>query len=88
MLVKIYWSIWALFLIASFLLFAAGAVTAGVLVGLGFIAFGLTFMGMIGVLPAMVSHRSHEKGAKVQKAVAAPARQPVHAQAFGRLKSA
>jgi hypothetical protein len=88
MLVKIYWSIWALFLAASFILFAAGAMTSFVLVVLGFFAFGLTFMGMMGVLPAMVSHPAPKKEAKVQRTPAAPARQATHAEGFGRLKSA
>ena len=69
MLVKIYWSIWALFLVASFVLFAAGAMTSFVIVTLGFIAFGLTFMGMMGVLPAMVSHPTPQKEAKVKRVV-------------------
>jgi hypothetical protein len=88
MLVKIYWSIWALFLAASFVLFAAGAMTSFVLVVLGFIAFGLTFMGMMGVLPAMVSHPAPKKEAKARNTVAAPARQAAHTEVFGRLKSA
>ncbi len=88
MLVKIYWSIWALFLAASFVLFAAGLMTSFVLVVLGFIAFGLTFMGMMGVLPAMVSHPTPQKAANVKPAAAQPARQSAHAEGFGRLKSA
>ena len=88
MLVRIYWSIWALFFVASVVLFAAGAMTSFVLVILGFIAFGLTFMGMMGVLPAMVSHPSPKKEAKVREAVAIPARQAARSEAFGSLKSA
>jgi hypothetical protein len=88
MLVRIYWSIWALFFVASVILFAGGAVTSFVLVTLGFIAFGLTFMGMMGVLPATVSHPSPQKEPKVREAVAVPARQASRSEAFGRLKSA
>lgn len=88
MLVKIYWSIWALFLAASFILFAAGAMTSFVIVALGFFAFGLTFMGMMGVLPAMVSHPAPHKEAKVKSTAAAPARQATRSEGFGRLKSA
>jgi hypothetical protein len=88
MLVKIYWSIWALFLAASFVLFAAGAMTSFVLVVVGFVAFGLTFMGMMGVLPAMVSHPAPKKEAEVRNAVEAPVRQPARTEVFGRLKSA
>lgn len=86
MLVKIYWSLWALFFAAALILFAAGAMTSIVLVVLGFIAFGLTFMGMMGVLPSMVSHPVPQKEAKVH-AVAAPARQAAQTRGFGRLKS-
>ncbi len=54
MYVKIYFSLCATLLAASMILFATGALTPMVAVWLGFIAFGVVFMGMIAVLPTTV----------------------------------
>ena len=56
MLAKLYIYTWTV-ITAAFLLFTlAGVMTEINLVIFGFIAFGMVFMGMIAVLPSMVSH--------------------------------
>jgi hypothetical protein len=72
MLVKIYWVTWGVFALAGLLLFAAGSFTMITAITFGFIAFGMVFMGMMGVLPAMISHPAPPVEAKV----AAPQMQP------------
>ena len=87
MLVKVYWMIWGVFGLAALLIFAAGSFTMVTGTVFGLIAFGMTFMGMMGVLPAMVSHPAPPK----EKKAPAPAVQPIRqtpAKAFGIWKSA
>ncbi len=87
MLVKIYWSGWALSAAAAILLFATGTLTMLAVVALGFIAFGLTFMGMMSVLPATIAHPVPEKPVRVQPAVQTSSNK-ASAKGFGVLKSA
>lgn len=54
MMTKVYWALWALLILAAVAVFFAGYMTTGVLVVFGFIAFGMVFMGMMGVLPTSV----------------------------------
>ena len=61
MSVRFFWSICGVVAIAALVLFITGNFTIFVGVVFGFIAFGLTFMGMMNVLPAMVSHPSEPK---------------------------
>jgi hypothetical protein len=56
MMVKIYWATWFVVLAVAALLFVTGNFTPVFGVTFGFVAFGLVFMGMMSVLPAMVSH--------------------------------
>ena len=56
MFVRSFWMVCAATLLAAFTLFVAGYFTPLVVVVFGFIAFGLTFMGMISVLPSLVTH--------------------------------
>lgn len=56
MIVRIYWSLWILTAISAIILFLIGGFTLMAAVVYGFIAFGLTFMGMIGVLPNIATH--------------------------------
>ena len=58
---RIYFALWGLLLLAMALIFALGNLTAFGIVVFGFLAFGLTFMGMIGVLPNWVGHQIHPK---------------------------
>ena len=55
-MVKLYWSIWSAVALLALMLYAFGNFSPLTTVAFGFICFGLTFMGMIGVLPTMVSH--------------------------------
>ena len=68
MLTKIYAGTWIVSLAAFLLLFATGNMTMLAIVVFGFIAFGLVFMGMMGVLPATVVHAHH----KIQEPVTEP----------------
>ena len=59
MLTKIYAALWVVFFLLALILFLTGSMTMMALVVFGFVAFGLTFMGMMGVLPATVVHAHH-----------------------------
>ena len=89
MLVKIYWTVWVVMAFGAAIIFGAGYFTAVVGVAFGFIAFGVVFMGMIAVLPAMVSHPAPRKRAAAPTR-AAHTETPVVSKPFasGVLKSA
>ena len=87
MLVKAYWAICGLFVLAGILLLVTGNFTMMVSVVMGFIAFGLIFMGMISVLPVMVSHPSPPKPLKAESVAIQPMKE-TPARAFATLKSA
>ena len=87
MLVRIYWTTWAIFGFASALLFATGNFTMMAAVVAGFVGFGLTFMGMMNVLPEMVSHHAPVRHVEPEL-IAAPAQRTAPAKAFAVLKSA
>lgn len=59
MLEKIYFTVWALSALALGLFYMTGNLTPFTTVVFGFIFFGLTFMGMIGVLPIHYTHHTH-----------------------------
>ena len=56
MIVKIYTVLWAMIAAAAAIMLLTGNFTELTLVVFGFIAFGMIFMGMIGVLPTTISH--------------------------------
>lgn len=56
MLVKLYWLMWLLGILAVGILYFTGFFTPMVAVLFGFISFGAIFMGIIGVLPISISH--------------------------------
>lgn len=87
MLVKIYWSAWALCAVASILLFVTGNFTMLTSVALGFIWFGLIFMGMMSVLPAAMAHPAEMKPAKPQPTLQTK-KSEAPAKGIGVLKSA
>lgn len=87
MSVRAYWSIWGLFAIAALLVFVTGNMTMLTIVVLGTVAFGLTFMGMMNVLPLLVAHATEAKPAKIESVALQPMRE-TPAKAFGILKSA
>ena len=87
MLIKLYWSLWIVLGLSAVVLYAIGSFTMLAAVYFGFFAFGMTFMGMIGVLPVMVSHPAAPKAVVAEKVSIEPAAAaPAHA--FNVLKSA
>jgi len=56
MVVKIYTALWAMIFLAAAALFAVGSFTMVTAVVFGFIMFGMTFMGIMVVLPITISH--------------------------------
>ena len=89
MLLKIYWSTWVFFAIGALLLFATDNLTMFSMVVMGFLAFGLTFMGMMGVLPTMVAHPVAPKPAKAKaQSVAIQPASEAPSTAFHIFKSA
>jgi tellurite resistance protein TehA-like permease len=79
MLTKIYFGLWALVGLAAAIVFLMGNMSPLVLVVFGFISFGLVFMGMMGVLPILVSHPAQATPSK--DAVREPAAAQTHAKA-------
>jgi hypothetical protein len=63
---RFYFSLWFLFAAASIGTWVSGLMTMFALVVFGFLAFGLTFLGMMCVLPSAVAH-THEKPAAAPK---------------------
>jgi hypothetical protein len=61
-MVKIYFYLWLVLAVVFATIFLLGNLTLTTLVVFGFIAFGMTFMGMMGVLPAVVTHETHRSG--------------------------
>lgn len=57
---RFYFSLWFVLAFTSLAMWVLGTVTMLGLVVLGFLAFGLTFVGMMCVLPSTVAH-SHEE---------------------------
>jgi hypothetical protein len=86
-MVKIYWSLWIVLGLAALFLFAIGSFTMLTAVVFGFLAFGLTFMGMMGVLPTLVSVHRHPHIEPVEN-VSIQLVSETPAQAFNVLKSA
>ena len=88
MSVRAYWSTRGVFAIATLLLFVTGNMTMLMIVAMGSVAFGLTFMGMMNVLPLLVSHVNEvAKPAEIESVALQPMRE-TPAKAFGMLKSA
>jgi hypothetical protein len=87
MLVKGYYSLWVLSAVAAALMFATGNLTMLAVVVFGFIAFGLTFMGMISVLPVWATHPPEMKAAKTEAAPPQPAATVAAAEGYPAFKS-
>ena len=88
MFVKMYWMVWAVNAVIAMMVFLTGYFTLMMATIFGFIGFGLVFMGMIGVLPSMVSHPAPPKPVVVPAAPILRADPPVANESFGILKSA
>jgi len=87
MLVKVYWVTWGVSALAALVFFVADGFTMLMAVAFGFLAFGLTFMGMMGVLPILVSHPARPAEEKAPAPKLEPTRE-TQAKAFGIWKSA
>lgn len=61
MLVKLYWLMWVVGIMAAAGLYFTGYLTPLMVVAFGFLTFGAIFMGMMSVLPATVTHHPAEK---------------------------
>ena len=79
MLTKVYWLTWVAIALFAGIVFLSGNLTTMLLVILGFIAFGMVFMGMMNVLPTAVTHPSPKVSRQVSEEVRA--RTAVGAQA-------
>lgn len=88
MSVRSYWLVWGFFVLASALVFVTGNMTMFIATVLGFFAFGWTFMGMMNVLPTMVSHVTHPEPVKTVETLAIQPMRETPANAFNVLKSA
>jgi hypothetical protein len=58
---RFYGFLWVAFLLPAVVFWLGGVFTMMTAVAFGFTAFGLTFVGMMCVLPGMVSHPAVEK---------------------------
>ena len=67
MITKVYFALWGLLFVAAAVLLLIGSMTPMTLVVFGFTGFGMVFMGMMGVLPILVTHPEPAKAAKVPK---------------------
>lgn len=61
MLVKLYWLMWLLGILAVGIFYMTGNFTMTVAIVFGFLSFGAIFMGIIGVLPISETHNSPTK---------------------------
>ena len=61
MIVKVYALIWVLGLSTAAILYFTGNLTPLVQVVFGFLTFGMIFMGMMSVLPAVETHHEPSK---------------------------
>jgi hypothetical protein len=61
MVEKVYFALWGILLITAGIFYLTGAMDVLTAVVFGFIFFGLTFMGLIGVLPHYVTHHDELK---------------------------
>jgi hypothetical protein len=87
MSVRSYWSLWIIFAVVGMLMFITDTLTMFAGVVFGFVAFGLTFMGMMNVLPLVVSHPT-EHEPEVARSEALQPMKETPAKVFGALKSA
>ena len=87
---KFYWFLWVLFAVSAGVLWLGGVFTLLTVVIFGFITFGLTFMGMMCVLPGVVSHPP-VKNAEIpapNRASASPSKPAKAANGFTKYRSA
>lgn len=75
---KVYWFLWVLYFVSAGILWVGGVFTLTTLIVYGFVSFGLVFIGMMCVLPNIVSHVPRREKAVSTPMVTEPAqRAPV-----------
>lgn len=60
MLVKLYFLVWVIGITAVAITYFTGNMTSEAIVLYGFLSFGAIFMGIMGVLPSMVTEANHK----------------------------
>lgn len=75
-MLKIYEMLWLAIALVMAIMYVTGNLTLTVAVVFGFVIFGMVFMGMMGVLPASISHP--EPAVMAGKNNAAEQRQRIH----------
>ena len=58
-MIKVYGAMWLLTLLVAAVFVVTGNFGAHAMIGFGFAWFGLSFMGLMGVLPTWVGHQNH-----------------------------
>ena len=76
---RFYWFLWVVYFVSVGVLWLGGAFTLTTLIVYGFLAFGLTFTGMMCVLPNVVSHPPLKKAKTPRPAPVTRAAEPVSA---------
>ena len=66
---------WLALAVITAVLYAASSLTLETGIVIGFVAFGMVFMGIMGVLPALVSHPTPTKPS-LSRIEASPVRKP------------
>ena len=87
MLIRLYEISWLVFLLILGLVFATGYMTPMAVVVFGFIASGLVFMGIMGVLPSQVGHSLHHEHIPKAKEYAKPRVQTPYVRSSSVIKS-
>jgi hypothetical protein len=82
-LTKVYFALWGVLALTAAVIFITGNMTMLALVVFGAFSFGLVFMGMMGVLPILVTHPEMGMSQKAPK----PAKKPVAREAAARVGS-
>lgn len=59
MLIKVYGALWIVSLMVAAIFAVTGNFGSHAMIGFGFAWFGLSFMGLMGVLPTWVGHQNH-----------------------------
>ena len=74
MIVKTYAMLWLAMALLAAVLYVFGSLTMTAGIAFGFVAFGMVFMGMIGVLPILVTVDRHDR--PTEEKIKAPAATP------------
>lgn len=61
MLIVVYSALWIISILAALIFLVTGNFHSYAMIGFGFVWFGLSFMGLMGVLPIWVGHNLHHR---------------------------